>query len=338
MRAAADAPDRHRPTGSHGDAPEQHFAQLGHDALGVVGLADTDAARGDDGVGAGGGLREGFAQRGRIVAHHAQVDGFHAQALQHAPDGVAVAVVDAAGVQRLADGAQFVAGGKEGHAQPPPHRHLGQAQRGQQPQVGRAQQPARGQRRLATGEVFSRQAPVVAAAQQPWRYQHVIAVDLGEFLRHHRVQPGRHDRAGGDAHAGLCGHIAAEVLAGQAAADDAQPRRRIGEQLRATQRKAVHGRVVVRRHVAGRDDVTRQHSPQRIADRALLHRLHDRHQACNELLRLRHGQCIGVVSRHAGRDVLQRLRQCGAFSHRGLAGPARRGTGHLRAAGRASRR
>ena len=305
MRRLADAPDGHRPSRAHGDAPEQHLAQFGHHALGVIGLADADAARGDDRIGTGRGLREGLAQRGRVIAHHAQIDGFHSQALQHAPDGVAVAVVDAAGVQRLADRAQFVAGGKEGHAQAAPQRHLGQPQRREKAQVGGAQQPACRQRGLAARQVLTGQAPVVAGAQQPRRHQHVIAVDLRELLRHHRVQPGRHDRAGGDAHAGLRRHRAGEVLPGQAAADHAQPCRRIGAQLGAAQREAIHRRVVVRRHVDGRDDVARQHTAQRVADRAELHRLHRADQARDELLRLRHRQRVRVVAGQACGNLLQ---------------------------------
>ena len=51
----ADRAERHRPARAHGDLPEQHFAELRHQLLDEVGLADRDAAGGDDGVGALGG-------------------------------------------------------------------------------------------------------------------------------------------------------------------------------------------------------------------------------------------------------------------------------------------
>jgi hypothetical protein len=133
-----DAAEGQRAARAHADLPEGDVAQARHDLLGVVGRADRDAARGDDGVGVLAGLAQRRFQRLRVVAHHAHVDDVAAQALQHAVDGVAVAVVDAALIQRLADRAQFVAGREEGHAQAPLHRHLGHAERGQQAQVGRA--------------------------------------------------------------------------------------------------------------------------------------------------------------------------------------------------------
>jgi hypothetical protein len=62
-----DAAEGHRPARLHGDLPEGDFAQLGHQPLDEIGLADRDAAAGDDGVGAAGGFAEGRFQRGRIV-------------------------------------------------------------------------------------------------------------------------------------------------------------------------------------------------------------------------------------------------------------------------------
>ena len=72
----------HRPARPHGDLPERHVTQLLHHGLGEVGLADADAAAGDDRVASLRGLTEcGFQQLG-IVAHHAQIHDVAAQALQ----------------------------------------------------------------------------------------------------------------------------------------------------------------------------------------------------------------------------------------------------------------
>ena len=97
------------------------------------------------------------------------------------------------------------------------------------------------------------------------------ALDAGEFLRHHGVQPGRHDGAGHDLHAFAGRHRSAPGGAGQRRADAAQAQRLAGLQLRAVEGKAVHGRVVVRRHADGRDHVFGQHPAQRLGQRHALH-------------------------------------------------------------------
>jgi hypothetical protein len=44
----ADAAEGHRPAGTHRDLPEQHLAQLGHQLLDEIGLADGNTAGGDN--------------------------------------------------------------------------------------------------------------------------------------------------------------------------------------------------------------------------------------------------------------------------------------------------
>ena len=87
---------RQRPARLHRDLPEQHLAQLVELLLDEVGLADRDAARGDDDVGRGGGGRERALERFRLVAHDAHVDDVAIEARQHPVERVAVAVVDLA--------------------------------------------------------------------------------------------------------------------------------------------------------------------------------------------------------------------------------------------------
>ena len=83
---------------------------------------------------AGGSVQRGF-ERGRVVAHQAEVDHLAAQAREQAEHRVAVAVVDRAFARRLAQAQDLVAGGEVGDAQAAQHRHRRQA-RGWRP--GRA--------------------------------------------------------------------------------------------------------------------------------------------------------------------------------------------------------
>ena len=123
-------------------------------------------------------------------------------------------------VERLADRAQFVAGGEEGHAQPAQHRHLGLAERGQQAQIGRPDDAAGAQRGTAARQVFARQAPVVTAAHRAGGDAHGSAFDPRELLRHDGVEAGRHHGASHDAQAVARRHRSIEGLASEAGAGD----------------------------------------------------------------------------------------------------------------------
>ena len=80
-----DAAEGHRAAGLHGNFPEGDFAQAGHQLLDEISLADRDAAAGDDGVAAVGGLAKRRFERGRIVLHHAHVDDLATEPGEHAP-------------------------------------------------------------------------------------------------------------------------------------------------------------------------------------------------------------------------------------------------------------
>jgi hypothetical protein len=73
-----------RPAGTHRHLPERHLAHARQQLARVVGVADADAAAGQHHVGLRQrGVQRGL-QRGRIVAHQAEVDDLHAQPLQRA--------------------------------------------------------------------------------------------------------------------------------------------------------------------------------------------------------------------------------------------------------------
>src|SRR4030095_8522201 len=98
----------------------------------------------------------------RIVAHHAHVEHFAVQALQHAVQRVAVAVENLAGRRLAAYGNELVARGEERHAQPAINGYLPYAQRRDEPDVGRSQRQTALQRDLPDGEVLARLAQVLA--------------------------------------------------------------------------------------------------------------------------------------------------------------------------------
>src|SRR5260221_9867511 len=276
-KGTADAAEGHRPSRAHGNLPEQHLAKLRHQRSHEIGLAHRDAAGGDDRIGGGRLAERGFQLRG-VVAHHAQVGDFDAETLQHAVQRVAVGIVDLALLERRADRGELIAGGEERDAQLALHAHLAHAERCDQPHFCRPQPLPRLEHWHADLQVLARIAHVLRALL-PRRHDDAVAFALHHFLDHHGVAARRHHGTSHDAHALARIHLSCKWSAGQRRAN-------LGERLvevRATQRIAVHRRVVVRRHVDARHDVLGQHPAQRfpywyffmIADRrdARAHRL-----------------------------------------------------------------
>jgi hypothetical protein len=99
---------------------------------------------------------------------------------------------------------------------------------------------------------------------------HGVALYAAQFLRHHGVQPGGHNRAGHDAQALARAHLPGKGRAGisvptlRSSVGAPRSQRGAGEGV------AVHRRVVVRRHVDGRDHVGRQHAAQCLVQRLIL--------------------------------------------------------------------
>ena len=124
MLAGPDAAKCEWAARTHGETPERDVAEGPQQLLGEIRLADRNAARGQHHVGAGCGAAQGGFERGGFVAHHAEVERLDVQPPQHRKQRVAIAVVHAARVERLAERAQFVAGRKKCDAQTPPHAAL----------------------------------------------------------------------------------------------------------------------------------------------------------------------------------------------------------------------
>ena len=251
--------------------------------------------------------RKAAVERRRIVADDAHVDQIDTQALQHAPQRVAIAVVDAALVERLADGAQFVAGGKEGDAQAPPDRHLGAAERCEQAEIGRPQDAPGTQRRFAALQVFAGEAAVVASAHHAGGNRHTAVRFTRELLRHDGIGAGRHDRARHDADAGAGPHRAGERNARQCASDDLELAVRIGRQCVRREarsrpspscRAPAHSTGEIRSCASTRPSAARSATCSTACTRGTRRRMN----ACACCDRQR----VGIVAVEAGCDLLQR--------------------------------
>ena len=183
--------------------------------------------------------------------------------------GVAVAVVDLAGAERAPDRGDLVAGGHHRHAQAAAHAHLGDAERGDQAELGGAAALARGDRHPALGEVLAGVAQVLAFLL-PGGDEHALVLAAGHLLHDDGVGALRDGRAGHDAH-GLAGaDHAGEGAAGQGGADHRERALAGAGEVGRAHGVAVHRGVVVRGHVARRDHVLGEHAAERGAHRHAL--------------------------------------------------------------------
>ncbi len=295
----------HRAARAHGDAPEHHVAQLLHHLLGEVGFAYRDTAGGDDRIGNRCGDTEGGFELLFRIRHHAHVDHLAPQALQHAVQGVAVRIVDFAFAQGLADGFEFVTGGEERHTKLARHPDLRDAERRDQPQLGRVDALAGAQGRAALLQILARQA-AVGTGFLPGRNGDVLAIRLHQLHRNHGVAAVRHDRTGGDAHAFAWRDLAGEFAAGEGGADFIERHRLGGMQVGATHGPAVHGGVVMRRHVDRRNDVLSQNPAQGMANRHLFKAGHRLHKPPDDFIDLGGRQGVGIVPIDAADDRFKR--------------------------------
>jgi hypothetical protein len=294
----------HRPSWSHGDAPECNTSagtgQFFHHRLGVIGLAHTDATAGDDGIGLSGGRHERFLQGRGLVADHPQVDHLDAQAAQQPENRVAVAVVDRTRAGWLAQAQDLVAGGKIGDTQSAHYAHPGHAQAGDQPQRRGPEQIAACERRLPLQQVFAQTTPVVALADHCGRKRDRSAVELDQFQWYDRVESGWHHGASGDLDGFAAADRSAPDIPCQRAADHLQHERHAICERRAIEGKPVHGRVVMRRHADRGHQVLRQNPSECLKYRCFLG-FDDRfHQTLQEQVHVGCAQALRVVTLKLG--------------------------------------
>ena len=124
---------------------------------------------------------------------------------------------------------------------------------------------------LALRQVFAAQTPVVTAAHQARCNADAAGVaDLvqrHQFLRHHGVQPWRHDGTGHDFDALASLDIPLPRLACQRRTNHFELKCRSFFQLSPGERIAIHRRVVMRRHIQRRNQIGCQNPAQRLQQR-----------------------------------------------------------------------
>jgi hypothetical protein len=159
---------------------------------------------------------------------------------------------------------------------------------------------------VSSHQVFACQAAVVPGLQQTWPNAHAVTFGVNQFLWCHRVQSGRHDGTRHDAHAFTRAHSALPGGSGQGGADHFEVTCLIGEQLGTPQGKAVHGRVVVRWHADGGDDIARQDAAQGLHEGDGFAGGHGLHQFGQKCVHLLCRQRLRVVALQALGNGLQR--------------------------------
>ena len=217
--AVFDLAEGERPSRFDRDLPELGSAKLGERRLDVIGFAYRYATSADDQVCPGAGVLQGLAHALGIIAYHAQVENVYGQARQHAVQAVAIAVVDHARFEFLADRYQFVTGGKESDHGFAPDLQLRDAERSQHAEVGRAEAHAGFDHGIATAHVFAGLANVLTDAMLGVDADLAVGGRLGLFLHDDGVGAVRDQRAGHDAYALPRSAAAGERSSGKSAAD-----------------------------------------------------------------------------------------------------------------------
>ena len=250
-----------RLAGLHGDLPQVQRAELFDSWLDVIFLAHADTAAGEDQVVALGGRLQRGQRGGAVVGHDAEVADLAAQAQQQRAQKEAVAVVDGSGLHGLgrhvAGHHQFVAGGEQDHTRPGCHLQRGQADSGGQTNAGGRQALSFLKYHGTARDILTRRAYPLTSGGHGVDAHAAVVQCLGVFLHHHGIGTRGHGRAGEDARrAARC-----QRLAGVAGGDALRHGQfDAGGDIGRAYRVAVHRRVVVGRHLQGRDHILRQHA------------------------------------------------------------------------------
>ncbi|MBL0354079.1 MAG: hypothetical protein IPP03_16025 [Dechloromonas sp.] len=173
---------------------------------------------------------------------------------------VAVAVVELAWRQWLADRGQFVAGREEGDAQAPLDLDFGHAEPSDQPEFGRANAFAGRQADGAARQILTGAADVLTLALAGGN-AYGIRFDPRDLLHDDAIDASRQYGAGHDAHRLPLADQTRESSADESRADHAQPGLTFGGKAVEGDRVAVHRRVVMRRHIVRCDDVDGEDAP-----------------------------------------------------------------------------
>ena len=139
------------------------------------------------------------------------------------------------------------------------HHHFGNAEGGDQAQLGRAATRPGGECNAAGGKILASTAQILTFLQS-CRNTHLLAFAAGELLHDDGVSAVGDGRAGHDADRLASADGVREGVAGEGGADQRQRGLSVAGQIRCAHGVAVHGRIVVGRHVAGGDHVAGQHA------------------------------------------------------------------------------
>ncbi|MNV41410.1 hypothetical protein D3C71_1330450 [compost metagenome] len=235
--------------------PQQRLAALAQYLAEAVGVTGGHAARAEHQVRRVLQLFELESRLAWLVGENAGLDDLATQRIQPMAQQCAVAVVDAAGLERCARIDQFIAGGQQRHPWSPHDLHMGAALRCRDRQFERTETLAGAQQHIADAVLLTLRADVAAGAQWLLEADTSVIQYLRVLLHLHAVGTRRNRGAGEDARAGSrCqgfGGVTGKYLL------------RHGQRCPVPtvdiQGIAVHGAVRPRRQIEGRHQVIGQH-------------------------------------------------------------------------------
>jgi hypothetical protein len=233
-------PKSQRASGFYPHLPELELSQAGQAVPDKIRVTHRGAATGNDQVRLGGGLHEGSVQRLALITNNVHLHQLDADSAQHPVEHIAVAVIDCAFIERVTEGAQFVARREKGDARATTNGDTLYAQRGQETYVRRAKTPSGVEDPLSLGNVFA------GAADMPARLMSLIDGDHVVFTRYlllhdDGVATARNDAASHDAHALPRCHMTVKGRAGHGGADERQLSSAAGGEIGAANGVTVHG-------------------------------------------------------------------------------------------------
>ena len=291
---------------TNGHPPEIDAAQGLDGGFDVIFLAHRHPARSHDHIGQTLRPLQCRDDGVPIVGQNPHIQRLASHLPQHGQHGVAVAVVDPPGFQRLAGIADFVAGREKRHLGLCHHRQMGLTDGRRQTDFLGPQKLARRQHHLTDGKILAAPPDILAHGLGPGHGDGALA-GLTHFLGDHRIHPVGNKGPGKNP----------RRLSGRQMGTKRIPRRHSQShrqgghtgrgQIRQPHAVTIHGRIVVRGIVKLGRDVNRQHPSQTVQ--------HGQGQGGREWRNRGHQPCDGGIG---GQDFRGRR----VFAH--VSSPARR--------------
>src|SRR5215467_15683015 len=271
-------------------------SELTEGGLDEIVLAHGYPRRRDEEIAAEPPLEASFDVRLTVRRHpEAHWIGVRLAHLSHKRVGVGVGNLSRA--EAAAEVDDLVARGEDAHSRPPHHAHLGTTERGEDPDLRRAEETAGLEHAVPCPHVLAARAHVVAHGHWP-RNPQELSLHRHVFLGDHAVVALRQRAAREDAERlardeGARGHLSRGHAAGHG---EARGSRRGGRpRVRAAQRVAIHGGIRPWRKVEGRHRRFREHAMKGVTERYLLVAQHA-DAGENALERFFDGNHAGIVT------------------------------------------